>query len=377
MKAKSSIRTSIRLFAGVTSALLASSLFGQTQINLSSQSRNADFTNFPYTRPFKTGTTLPSTCSMGDVFFNTTAVTGQNLFTCTATNTWKQQGGLQDPGSPGLVKRGAGGNTTTVVPAPSSAIVGVDDAQTLTNKSIDASEITSGVISNARIPSLTGDVTTAANSTLTTLATVNSVPGTYGDATHALQLTVDSKGRVTGVNSMAIAQSSVNSSPGTYGSATQIPVITVNAYGQITGVSTASASGGLSASAGMMSSIPSSCSAGSLYLATDQPLGQQLYTCSSANSWTATVSVGPSGALAISSGSIDIVTSVVPRLMSANTFTGLNTFSAGIKLNSGSSQPACDSSIRGSLWFQNNGSSRDSLQVCAYSGTAYNWVSIY
>ena len=315
-----------------------------------------------------------------------------------------------------------GPNATSVIAAPTGTIVGTSDVQTLTNKSIDASEITSGVLPIARIPALTGDVTTVPNSSLTTLSTVNSTPGTFGDATHSLQVIVDNKGRVTGITPVLISQpsasfyqqlsrggsaltprgsinfsgafsatdnagggrtevdlASVNTNPGTFGSATQIPIITVNAYGQITNVSNTAASGGggsTTASAGSFSAIPASCIAGSLYLATDQPLGQQLYTCSSSNNWTAVLSVGGSGGLAVTGGSLDIVTSVIPRLTAANNFTGLNTFNGGLRLT-GSTLPTCDGSSRGSIYFQNNGSSKDNLKVCVYNGSAYAWVSLY
>lgn len=43
-------------------------------------------------RAVKFGTTLPATCWAGDVFFNTNAPAGSNLFTCVAPNTWVTQG---------------------------------------------------------------------------------------------------------------------------------------------------------------------------------------------------------------------------------------------------------------------------------------------
>lgn len=36
----------------------------------------------------KTGTILPSTCSVGQIFFKSNAVAGQNAYGCTSTNTW-------------------------------------------------------------------------------------------------------------------------------------------------------------------------------------------------------------------------------------------------------------------------------------------------
>jgi hypothetical protein len=53
---------------------------------------------------------------------------------------------------------------------------------------------------------LSGDVSTS-GSTVTTLATVNSAPGTYGDATHVAQITVNGKGLATVVSNVAITGS--------------------------------------------------------------------------------------------------------------------------------------------------------------------------
>src|SRR5947209_14754992 len=173
----------------------------QTLINLGTQSRNVDFTGAQATRPIKTGSTLPTSCSTGDFFLNTTATAGQNLFSC-LSNSWSivgQTAALGDPGSNGILKRTAL-NTTVAVAAPAGALVGTIDTQTLTNKSIDASEVNSGTISAARLPAFSGDLNTALGSTSTVLSTVNSTPGSFGDSTHSIQMTVDAKGRVTGIS---------------------------------------------------------------------------------------------------------------------------------------------------------------------------------
>lgn len=44
------------------------------------------------TKPMKTGTTAPVTCSVGEYFFDTDATGGQNTFACTLTDTWTLQG---------------------------------------------------------------------------------------------------------------------------------------------------------------------------------------------------------------------------------------------------------------------------------------------
>lgn len=64
--------------------------FAQTAISLRSQSRDVDFSAASETKPFRTGTTLPATCGSGSVFFKTNSAPGQNIFLCTATNTWSQ-----------------------------------------------------------------------------------------------------------------------------------------------------------------------------------------------------------------------------------------------------------------------------------------------
>lgn len=69
-------------------AATAALLPGQTQIDLRNQSKHVDFTQAPSTAPVKTGIAPPATCAVGELFYNTDATPGQNLFACTAANTW-------------------------------------------------------------------------------------------------------------------------------------------------------------------------------------------------------------------------------------------------------------------------------------------------
>ncbi|HEX5431896.1 MAG TPA: hypothetical protein VFW83_08020, partial [Bryobacteraceae bacterium] len=73
--------------------LAAAAVLGQTQIDLPTQTKHVDFSSAAETRPAKTGTALPATCSTGDQFFQTSAVPGLNLYGCTATNVWTLQSG--------------------------------------------------------------------------------------------------------------------------------------------------------------------------------------------------------------------------------------------------------------------------------------------
>src|ERR1039458_7095441 len=69
-------------------------LAAQTQIDLRTQARNIDFSAATSTRPMKTGTALPATCAVGNMFFKTDAPAGANLYGCSTANTWMVQGGI-------------------------------------------------------------------------------------------------------------------------------------------------------------------------------------------------------------------------------------------------------------------------------------------
>jgi hypothetical protein len=78
--------------------LAANQGFCQTTINLQTQSRNADFSSFPFTRPLTVGASLPATCQVGQLFFST-AIPGANLYACTATDVWTLENATESGGS--------------------------------------------------------------------------------------------------------------------------------------------------------------------------------------------------------------------------------------------------------------------------------------
>ena len=80
----------IRRIAGVLMAVaVATSIAnGETRISLRMQSGDIDFSGAAFTRPVKVGTSLPPICSIGEAFFNTAVVPGQNLYWCISENSW-------------------------------------------------------------------------------------------------------------------------------------------------------------------------------------------------------------------------------------------------------------------------------------------------
>lgn len=87
------------------------------------------------------------------------------------------------------------GTRTVSFPDASGQILLADNTATVTNKSIVASQLT-GIIPDARMPNLTGDVTTAEGAVATTLATVNGNVGSFTNAS----VTVNAKGLITAVS---------------------------------------------------------------------------------------------------------------------------------------------------------------------------------
>jgi len=71
---------------------------GQTQVDLASQSKNVDFSGAIFTKPAKAGTAIPPLCTLGEAFFKTNTLAGQNLYGCTSPNTWSVMGGTSGAG---------------------------------------------------------------------------------------------------------------------------------------------------------------------------------------------------------------------------------------------------------------------------------------
>ncbi len=79
-------------------------LTGQTRVDLGRQARNVDFTAAEVTKPFRSGATLPESCSPGEAFFKIDAPAGKKLHLCVAPNSWGVAGEeLPFGGAPGEV----------------------------------------------------------------------------------------------------------------------------------------------------------------------------------------------------------------------------------------------------------------------------------
>lgn len=96
----------------------------QTAVDLRTQARNVDFSLAGSTRPVKTGTALPGVCASGEMYFLSSAPSGQNLYGCTAPNTWAQLSG----GTGGSGLSSLGGQTGPVQTFGNDANVTISSA---------------------------------------------------------------------------------------------------------------------------------------------------------------------------------------------------------------------------------------------------------
>ncbi len=136
---------------------------GQTMVDLRTQSKNVDFSAAAATKPTKTGSSLPTTCSVGEMFFMTTAPAGQNLYGCTAVNLWSVQSAGTVPvtsvfGRTGTITGQSGDYSFTQI----SGTVGSSQIA----NGVDATKIGSGGVTNTvfgYLANITSDIQTQLN----------------------------------------------------------------------------------------------------------------------------------------------------------------------------------------------------------------------
>jgi len=78
-----------------------------TQVDLRWQSKSVDFSAASATKPFKSGNSLPSTCSAGELFYKLDATPGANLYACTSQDLWTPQSGLGQLGAFNVIRTSA------------------------------------------------------------------------------------------------------------------------------------------------------------------------------------------------------------------------------------------------------------------------------
>ncbi|HEX3876703.1 MAG TPA: hypothetical protein VHW24_06945 [Bryobacteraceae bacterium] len=173
----------------VISALTALTALAQTTVTGSKTMQGSwDASGAAATKPAKSGSSLPATCSTGEFFFNTSSAAGQNLYLCAAANTWTQvsSGVTSIYGRNGVVTAQSGDYNFSQLSGAASAAqlpaAGGDIGGTLTSatvKSIQGKSVSTTAPSSGQVltwngtqwlpqsisTSLSGDVTGATSTT--------------------------------------------------------------------------------------------------------------------------------------------------------------------------------------------------------------------
>ncbi len=110
---------------------------------------------------------------------------------------------------------GSGGGNA---PANGEYILGAPDAslpngRVVTNSTTNVWNLAVDGQASVSRAALTGDITAPFDSNVTTLSLTGVTPGTYGDATHVGQFTVDAKGRLSFAQNVAIIGASAQYMP--------------------------------------------------------------------------------------------------------------------------------------------------------------------
>lgn len=121
---------------------------------------------------------------------------------------------------------------------------------------------------------------------------------------------------------------------------------------------------------------PGTCSVGQIFFNTSSTAGSNLQLCTSTNTWTAvagsgtTYTAGPTGSVVISGGTIDLDQAVVPGLAITNPWTGLNNFTAAtLRLPNSTTLPA--TCAVGNTYMDTDATSGSRFYLCEATNT---WV---
>jgi hypothetical protein len=221
------------------------------------------------------GTTLPATCTAGEVFFDTDETPGLNWYGCTSTNTWTRLGG----GGGTSITRTAVTHSATPTYTRSSAVQ--QWTQTLTGN------VTSSTLSGASAGDLLSFEFTQ-DSTPRTVVLPTGFPSlalcaTSGSVTVAQYFWTGSAAIERSVNSPGCTERVIRWQDGT---TTTFPA----------GSDTAATLGGAQTFSGNKSftgrlnlpnstTRPATCTVGDVYFDTDATSGQRVYLCESTDTW--------------------------------------------------------------------------------------------
>lgn len=261
---------------------------------------------------------LPATCTVGDLYMDTDATTGQRLYACQATNTWAVQG---DGGGGGSIG-GTVGTTDNAIPR----------ANGTGGSTLQASGCT---ISDTDVLTCAGGFSgaTSGTGTLTMLEGAAAGAGTnagehnvYFDSADSLLKSHENGGSVVTYHSTAnlpaaLAANGANCSSGQFplgvsaaGASENCTALPTTIAGTANAISASASTGAvtldLDSTIDLSSktvrvpnstALPGTCTVGDAYMDTNATTGLRFYLCEATNSWVAQGSGGGSGIASLAS----------------------------------------------------------------------------
>ena len=88
-----------KLYLSLCILLFPVMCIGQTKVDLKGQGKNVDFRAAGNTYPFKMGSSIPGSCTLGEVFFLTSSASGLNVYLCSQDGIWSLQGIIATAGT--------------------------------------------------------------------------------------------------------------------------------------------------------------------------------------------------------------------------------------------------------------------------------------
>ncbi len=219
------------------------------------------------TRPVSVGTSLPSTCIVGQLFFNSSAAAGSNLSACTSANTWSGIGAsLTLPLS--VANGGTGTATPGLIAGTNVTISGTWPNQTINGTGASVA-IGTSLPSACTVGQLFFNSSASAGSNLYGCTASNTWNG-LGGANLTLPLSVANGGNGSSTPGL-VAGSNITISgswPNQIVSGTPVAIGT---------------------------SLPSTCTVGQLFFNSAAAAGSNLYGCTASNTWNALGGASVSG----------------------------------------------------------------------------------
>ena len=271
-----------------------------------------DFSGKTATSPVEVGTTagIPTTCNVGQLYFETDGVTGRKLQNCTAANTWTPEAYAQGTVTPGTCSIGqiffntgaaagqnlylcAGTNTWTQMSGGVSTVFGRAGAVTAQAGDYSYSQIANTPTALAPNGAASGDLGGTYPSPIVWQVNGAAIPASGVLKANASHQIVQA---AAGTDYMGVS---------TPVQAAQLPatVMQTNVSNTVTAGTQDfhGAAHTLPDAAGLTANKPSTCTVGEVFFATDATPGLNQYYCTATNSWTQQSGSGGGGGGAVSS----------------------------------------------------------------------------